>query len=112
MKRDRDLLRELLIELQQAPEGFLIHSISSSSTAEDLARDHHFDLLMDEDLVTRKGNSTLRLTPLGHDAVEAIGKSETWQMLKAKAPSEAYEAIKGIGGTLVTSALSRLMGWN
>ena len=112
MKRDRDLLRDLLLELEKAPEGFVIHFISSGSTSDDLRRDHHFDLLMDAGLVTKKGESTIRLTPLGHDAVEAIGKSETWLQLKAKAPSEAYEMIKGIGGALVTSALSRLMGWN
>ena len=112
MKRDRDLLRDLLLELVTAPEGFLIHVLTSSSTEEDMRRDHHLDLLMDEGLVTKKGANTFRLTPLGHDAIEAIENPERWKDLKSRLPSEAYGVIKGVSSSLATSALSKLMGWN
>jgi hypothetical protein len=97
LPRDKELLRNLLLLLQGAPEGFSIHRISISSSGEEITEDHHYDLLMDEGLVTNKGEHTLRLTSLGHDAAEMLSKSETWEMIKAAAPKEAYEIAKANG---------------
>lgn len=111
MKRDRDFARELLLKMQGSREGFISHALVLDADDEELKLDHHLDLLMDEGLVAKKGKYGFRLTPLGHDAVEAIEKPETWKKLRNAAPREAYEIVKGIGSSLSTPALSKVMGW-
>ncbi len=111
MKRDRDYTRELLLEMQSSRSGIILHELVLRPSDEELKLDHHLDLLMDEGLVARKGQHGYRLTPLGHDAVEAIEKPETWKKLREAAPKEAYDIVKGIGSSLAIAALSKVMGW-
>ncbi len=88
-----------------------MHALVLDADAEELKLDHHLDLLMDEGLVAKKGKHGYRLTPLGHDAVEAIEKPETWKKLRDAAPKEAYEIVKGVSSSLAITALSKVMGW-
>ncbi|WP_375688807.1 hypothetical protein [Pseudooceanicola sp. LIPI14-2-Ac024] len=111
MKRDRDYMRDLMLEMQNSRTGFVHHVLILNPSEEDLRRDHHLDLLMDEGLVARKDKGAYRLTPIGHDAVEAIEKSETWEKIKSLAPGEAYEVIKGTTSSLALAALSKLFGF-
>ena len=110
MKRDKDFLRTILLEMQESEIGFILHELVLSPSEHEKKLDHHLDLLIDEGLVSRKGKHGFRLTAVGHDAVEAIGKSATWDKIKSLSPGEAYEVVKGLTSSTAALALAKLLG--
>ena len=112
MKRDRDYLRDLVLQMQREPDGTIYHVLLAAPLDEELKLDHHLELLVDQGLVAPKGDDGYRLTSSGHDAVEAIEKESFWLKLREASPREAYEILKPVGSSLAVNALSKLMGWN
>ena len=110
MKRNMDLIRDILLEIEKQPdrhnwfslrfEGFSLQEI-----------DQHLLLLQDAGFIhlTRKTSSnedTLfcgRLTWQGHEFLEAIRPAERWDRLKA--------AMKDAGGFVTEVAMALLVSW-
>ena len=91
MKRDDDLIRELLFKYEESEDWLQLmpgQTLDSSSSAR--RERYHVLLLSDEGLITGVGNGTFRLTSKGHDYVSAIRSATVWNKTK--------EAAAQIGG--------------
>ncbi len=95
MKRDMDLIRNLLFELEAS--GTI--DIGTRGTRDRALREAHIDLLKEAGLIefkcTRADNvtvSTYRLTWAGHDFLDQIRKDPVWDWLKSKS-IEALGAV-------------------
>ncbi|WP_444463283.1 DUF2513 domain-containing protein [Rhodobacter capsulatus] len=134
MKRDKNLIRDLLlkIEASDTPDGLRFDSrfapyvgrgailLEAVEAKPELrSRDYQLLLMKQSGLIEFVGKDhpidfhggRVRLTPAGHDAVEAISDDEIWRRLREAAPKEAYEIIKDVGSSVAVAALTTLMGW-
>ncbi len=137
MKRDKELIRKLLIEIESSDkiEGLKLDSrftyerygnesivgFGPRETQPELRnRDYQLIKMAEAGLVKFKGSEKfqpefkggyVQLTNAGHDAIEAISDEELWKKLKSAAPKEAYDLIKGIASPAAVAAISTLMGW-
>ena len=84
MKRDDELIRNLLFEFESADDW--LHTLPSGGVLapkpEDRRKDYHVHLMADEGLVKAFGNSTFRLTSRGHDYLDAIRSDTIWKKTK------------------------------
>jgi hypothetical protein len=112
VKRDRERIRNLLIRLENSPEGHIQVAGYIGPSDEEKLDEYHLTLMGDEDLVMKVDDGVWRLTSVGHDAAEAIGQIKFWEKLKSAGPAEAYDLLKGATSSLAFTALSRLLGWS
>lgn len=96
--------------MQGSVSGVVLHELLLSPSEDEMKLDHHLDLLVDEGLVARTGPHGFRLTSVGHDAAEAIGKSAIWDKVKSLSPVEAFELVKGLTSSTAALALAKLLG--
>ncbi|UWR40656.1 DUF2513 domain-containing protein [Phaeobacter inhibens] len=82
MKRNDDLLRELLFEFEADTGGLLHFRKFLSMPQEKIERNYHVSLLSDAGLVTQVSETGFRLTNMGHDYIEAIRSDTVWQKTK------------------------------
>ncbi|UWQ42049.1 DUF2513 domain-containing protein [Leisingera aquaemixtae] len=82
MKRNDDLLREMLFEFEADQSGVLHFRKFLSMPQEQIERNHHVSLLSDAGLVTKVSETGFRLTNMGHDYIEAIRSDTVWQKTK------------------------------
>jgi len=86
VKRDKDLIRELLFEYEALDHYVIVREGgTSSSTDEEKKRRHHQDLMVDEGLLQALGRGSLRMTSYGHDYLDAIRDDTIWSSTKAGA---------------------------
>lgn len=120
MKRNRDLIRSLLlaIEASDHPTGLDIPGRFAPYVADGVFslygeephpewRERDYNLILMEsaglvEFVDGKPDrdfygGRVRLTPAGHDAIEAISDDRFWGKLKASTPREAYALQWGQG---------------
>ena len=83
MKRDSDLLRELLLRYESDEESMFTSRISDGSDLTEKSERYHILLLADEGLVAAVGQSTFRLTSQGHDFIEATRDGGIWNKTKS-----------------------------
>ena len=86
MKRDDDLLRQILLSSEEK-EDFVIKATKSlNPPAGERARLYHLELLCDAGLMAKlsenSGNSYYRMTNTGHDYLAAIRSNTVWQKTK------------------------------
>lgn len=88
MKRDDDLIRELLLQFEEAaawehemPGSFIGFS------EEDSRRRYHVLLLIDEGLLVEADKDLVRLTASGHDFLDAVRAETAWKRAKDGAAS-------------------------
>ena len=77
MKRDDDLIRDLLIEMETSEEWLFVVDCDEG----DQKREYHLKLLGDVGLILFEGYS-YRMTALGHDYLAAIRDEGLWQKTK------------------------------
>ncbi len=95
MKRDPELLRALLIEMEGSPSDIIV--VTMDRGAEDW---HHFQLLCDEGLVEQTSQAAFRLTSAGHDFLDAIRDESRWQQIMGR--------VKQAGGDWTLDILKEL----
>ena len=90
MKRDNDLLREMLFEFEAQEDWLIFMPVTKDTGEEERRQAGHIDLLCDAGLVAPVNEGTYRLTNDGHDCLEAIRDEGAWNKVK--------EAVKETGG--------------
>jgi hypothetical protein len=86
MKRNNDLIRDLLLEYE-ADEDWLIMTEGDTSSASQAEREigYHQNLMADDGLLTYVSSSALRITSYGHDYLDAIRSDNVWNKTKSGA---------------------------
>ncbi|SNR24860.1 DUF2513 domain-containing protein [Puniceibacterium sediminis] len=91
MKRDDDLIRDLLFKYEGDADWIaLMPGGTSSSTGQEEKEHYHVLLMSDQGLVTSVGPDSFRVTASGHDYINAIRSDTIWR--------KAKEGAKEIGG--------------
>jgi len=86
VKRDKDLIRELLFQCEQAEEWLhMLEGDTLGASLEERRRGYHVELMMDEGLLAPVGAGTYRVTSFGHDYLDAIRSDTVWTKTKAGA---------------------------
>ncbi len=104
MKRNDDLLRELLFEFESDENDVLHFQKFYSMTQEQIERNYHVALLADAGLVSQVSDTGFRLTNVGHDYIVAIRSDTVWEKTKQGALSVGGMTI----GTMKDLAISYL----
>ena len=79
MKRDKDLIRQLLFKCEENEDWLqIIEGSTSSATVEERRIGYHQQLMMDEGLLTSVSGETYRLTSYGHDYLDAVRSDTVW----------------------------------
>ncbi|MBT8457123.1 MAG: DUF2513 domain-containing protein [Rhodobacteraceae bacterium] len=99
MKRDENLIRSLLLELEAAND-FELDGGANSIGNHDEARHYHFMLMQDAGLVAHTNHGFFRLTSQGHDFLDAIRDEGLWQQTKA--------VVAESGGNVTVEILKQL----
>ncbi|RJL03325.1 DUF2513 domain-containing protein [Paracoccus aestuarii] len=92
MKRDDDLIRDLLFEAEAADQPRLLVSTHLSSPLEERRRHEHALLLCDAGFFQEISKDVFRITNQGHDYLAAIRDDGVWQKTK-----EAASTAGGVG---------------
>ncbi len=116
MKRDLELIREILLAVEAAndPRGSPMPEIDGT---EPYVIAHHIGLLEEAGYVTAQNASTqdrrnfhwIHLTWQGHEFLDALRDETVWKKVKAKVTSAggslSFELVKAIGIAAVREAL-------
>ncbi len=78
MKRDDDLIRNLLFEAEETDEASIIVDFDSDTGEFDEKRHHHAQLLLDAGYFAEVGEYCYRLTNDGHDYLISIKDESVW----------------------------------
>ncbi len=83
MKRNDDIIRQLLFEFEEQPNWQLFSQLLPAAPQEDQIKHSHLLLLVDEGWVTlvHKGG-TYRLTAAGHDYLDVVRSDAVWEKTK------------------------------
>jgi hypothetical protein len=110
MKRDFELIRKILLEVESSPAGSGPISIEFPGEYDQPTVNHHVDLLIDAGLINGKvikGNSGIvamalsGLTWAGHDFIDTASKDTLWR--------QALEIVKEKGGAVTLDILKELL---
>ena len=83
MKRDDDLIRELLFKYEGHEDWvFVMPGYTMDSSKEEQKERYHLHLLQDEGMIAVVGRGTFRLTAQGHDYIHAIRSDNIWEKTK------------------------------
>ena len=124
MKRDWDVIREILIHLEETNAG--IGCLRLSSFPQDRAHEisYHVELLIEAGLVHGKVSKTLgpgpydfmaiRLTWNGHEFLDAIRSDTIWQKTKSsflsKGLSMTFDLVKSVAVEVASAYLKTSAG--
>ncbi|WP_120632325.1 DUF2513 domain-containing protein [Ruegeria sp. EL01] len=81
MKRDADVIRKLLFEMEESSEWQFTHDYDEDEKNEY----YHLELMKDVGLITNVGKYGFRLTSMGHDYIDAIRNDTIWDKTKSGA---------------------------
>lgn len=109
MKRDMDLIRQILLELEEAPYTGGWANLEIEKGLDDDVYAYHVQLLHEAGLIEAQDLSTLdgvawkpkRLTWEGHEFLEAARESSRWE--------KAKDVMQKEGGGLVLSVLKEVL---
>ncbi len=82
MKRDDELLREMLFEFEDGDDWLKVFAQHLSMPPEERRKIGHLNLLVDAGLVVQVGDATFRLSNSGHDYLAAIRSNTVWKKTK------------------------------
>lgn len=86
MRRDDDLIRSILIEMQDDPQPFKVYGISMNPTPEQVRVFFHVMLLVDAGLLAPLDGAgpkrLYRITNAGHDFLAAVRDDTIWAKMK------------------------------
>ena len=101
MKRDDDFIRALLLAYEEEDDWLiLIPGETKGASSEEWRERGHILIMMDEGLLDRVGNGTMRITAAGHDYLNAIRSDGIWDKTKA--------AVAQTGGSATIELLKAL----
>lgn len=114
MKRDDDLMRSILLEIEALDDPVYICGSTHDETAEDRIRYYHMMLLVDAGFLKGIGRSgaAFRMTNDGHDLLAMTRQSEAWEATKAAAKSlggASFRVFLSVAESMVRDKL-RAMG--
>jgi len=110
MKRDFDLIRKILLDIQAMPANSQPVTISYSGEYEQAVVNEHLVLLIDAELIVGRPLRTMSglaqvvvrgLTWQGHDFIQAAEKDSIW--------NKAKETILSKGGAITFDVLKELL---
>lgn len=115
MKRDFELIREILLKVESSPAGEIITQLEIDSTSDESTVIEHIELLIEAGLI--EGQVTLpdliairRLTNAGHDFLESARNNNVWEkvlnMIRSKGGSMTIEVMT----SLLTETSKKLLG--
>jgi hypothetical protein len=115
VKRDDDLLRSLLLEIETSESEIFLISLHDQSPMEERRRKYHADLLCDAGLLLSSGrsNDVFRLTNDGHDYIAAIRSNKAWEKTKegaAKVGGMTLGMMKDLALAYVKQEASEKLG--
>jgi len=121
MKRDMDLVRELLLRLEAEPLDGNVWLLNPAELGKDHTPDeiaYHLLLLIDRGLL--EGERALsgelmarKLTWAGHDFLDSVRDPKTWRATKERAKAAGgftIEILAGVAKEIITHNLSRITG--
>lgn len=87
MKRDDDLAREILLEIEAHDDPLYVCALHSGSDQAERIRYYHLRLLVDAGFLEESGKQggVFRITNAGHDFLALTRQSEAWEATKAGA---------------------------
>jgi predicted transcriptional regulator len=100
VKRDQELLRQLLFEYEAQDDWLIIATSTLSMTSEARIRMGHLKILCDAGFVTPVGRDTYRLTNAGHDYLDAVRDEGIWK--------RTSDAVAQTGGSVTLEVLKAL----
>lgn len=100
MKRDDDLIRQLLFEAEARPDGVVLFEgmVLIAPSEEAAKRAHHAKLLEDAGYFAQVSKAGFRLTNSGHDWLQAVRDDTIWSRTK-----EAAGKAGGVGLSVMGS---------
>ena len=105
MRRDDDLLRKLMLEIEASPDPLHTFGLGLSADEDDERTYFHLLLLADEGFLDQRGRdgATFRMTMKGHDFIEAIRNDTIWAKTKG--------AISAVGGASISMMKDVALGY-
>ena len=100
MKRDNDLIRDLLMEFEAREDFLIVVAPHLSMSLDERQRWYHVELMCDAGLMTPVGKGTFRITHQGHDFLEATRDQGAWERTKA--------AVSQTGGNATLDILKQI----
>lgn len=115
MKRDDDLIRELLFEAEASDEPHILldGGVVMGASQDDLKRYMHAVWLSDAGLFQEEDKGIFRITNQGHDYLDAIRSEGIWKKTKAAASTMGGVGLgimKDIATAYVRQELSGQLG--
>ena len=114
MKRDDDLIRDLLFKYEDQADWLLMMPGDTLDASENARRERYHVLLMaDEGFVTEVGRGTFRLTSQGHDYISAIRSDNVWAKTKdgaAKVGGVTLGVMKDLAIAYVKREVAQKLG--
>lgn len=124
MKRDWDIIRSILVRVEEMPpeEGAL--QLSAFPIEQRAAVSYHMELLIEAGLVSGKMSKTLgpgpfnfiamRLTWQGHEFIDAIRSDTVWQKTKksfvSNGISMTFDLVKSVATDIASAYIKAVVG--
>lgn len=102
MKRDDDLIRDLLFEAEASDQPYLLAVMTMNPSEAELKRHMHAVWLSDAGLFREENKGVFRITDQGHDYLAAIRDEGIWKKTK-EAASTAGGVSLGIMVDIATA---------
>ena len=108
MKRDDDLIRQIMLDLEALPAGEMMESTPYTADGHgEQSIFEHFTLMDEAGLIVvhshvRGGLTIERLTMAGHDYLANIREPKRWQKVKAVAGGLGLKVIAKVAADLAT----------
>ena len=115
MKRDLDLMRDLLFEAEDAKLPFVHFVFVLNPSEDEVKRYGHADLLCDVGFFEKRNKDTYRMTSSGYDYLETIRDENIWKKTKTKISLIGGSTLKiasDIALTIFTEAAKEKLGMN
>lgn len=113
MKRDDDLIRDLLFEAEASDQPYLLAVMSMNPSEADLKRHMHAVWLSDAGFFQQVNDGVFRITNQGHDYLAAIRDDSVWKKTKEAASTAGgvgLGVMKDIAVAYVKQELSNRLG--
>ena len=82
MQRDNEYIRELLFEIEQQDDCWILVIRTLNDSNQDKRKWYHIQLLCDDGCLIEINDSAYRLTSQGHDFIESIRDNGIWEKTK------------------------------
>lgn len=112
MKRDFDLIRQILFEMEDAPNWNFVETDEEDDPG--LRRIYDLRLLQDDALIASNGKYSYRMTSRGHDYLDSIRDEGIWkstkEMVAETGGSATLEIVKSLALGLLKQKITKHTG--